>query len=356
MGTQTSKAAIIARRRHARPSRGPSTQTGGAKHTVTDQHSPDCPQSKRLLTPLASEALLEVSGPDAVSFLHNQASCDIRQLASDAACYGTFCNPQGRVLADFVALATAPDTLLLRLRAEILERTLDNLRRFAVFSKVQLRNASEDWQLLGIQGRELASALGARLPAFPAAPLIWTHSADAIALRTTGDPDAVELWVRSAAASELLSALKAQFALQADESAWQAATLRQGVARLSAATSGEFLPQQLNYDLIGHINFRKGCYPGQEVIARMHYKGKAKRRMLLMTAPAGTALRAGDALYRAGQAQPAGTVINAARPDSGAQLVLVSTTETAVEDGLLTAAEKGTALALLPLPYAVPFG
>tara|TARA_R110000772_G_scaffold141114_4_gene250484 strand:+ start:120163 stop:121134 length:972 start_codon:yes stop_codon:yes gene_type:complete len=323
---------------------------------VTDQHSPDCPQSKRLLTPLASEALLEFSGPDAVSFLHNQASCDIRQLASDAACYGTFCNPQGRVLADFVALATAPDTLLLRLRAEILERTLDNLRRFAVFSKVQLRNASEDWQLLGIQGQELASALGARLPEFPAAPLIWTHSADAIALRTTGDPDAVELWVRSAAASELLSALKAQSALQADESAWQAATLRQGVARLSAATSGEFLPQQLNYDLIGHINFRKGCYPGQEVIARMHYKGKAKRRMLLMTAPAGTALRAGDALYRAGQAQPAGTVINAARPDSGAQLALVSTTATAVEDGLLTAAEKGTALALLPLPYAVPFG
>ena len=324
---------------------------------MTDHQSPDCPHTKLLLTPLVSEALLEVSGPDAVSFLHNQASCDIRQLASDAACYGTFCNPQGRVLADFVALAVAPDTLLLRLRGEILERTLDNLRRFAVFSKVQLRNASEDWQLLGIQGRELTGALGEGLPEVPAAPLAWTHTADAITLRTTGDKDAVELWVRSTAASYLLSSLRAQSALQADETAWQAATLRQGVARLSAATSGEFLPQQLNYDLIGHINFRKGCYPGQEVIARMHYKGKAKRRMLLMTATPGcTELHAGDALFRAGQAQPAGTVINAARADSGAQLALVSTTETAVEEGLLTAAERGTALAVLQLPYAVPFG
>lgn len=323
---------------------------------MTDHQSPDCPPDDLLLTPLASEALLEVSGPDAVSFLHNQASCDIRQLASDNACYGAFCNPQGRVLADFVALATAPDSLLLRLRKEILERTLDNLRRFAVFSKVQLRDASDDWRLLGIQGREPGGALGGALPEFPAAPLTWTQTADAIALRTTDDTNAVELWVRSAAASELFSKLSAQSALQADETAWQAAALRQGVARLSSATSGEFLPQQLNYDLIGHINFRKGCYPGQEVIARMHYKGKAKRRMLLMVAPAGTTLAAGDALYRAGQAQVAGTVINAAHPDSSTPLVLVSTTEAAMQDGLLTAAEEGAALVLQSLPYAVPFG
>ncbi len=323
---------------------------------MTDHQSPDCPQPKLLLTPLVSEALLEVSGPDAVSFLHNQASCDIRQLASDKACYGTLCNPQGRVLADFVALAAAPDTLLLRLRGEILERTLDNLRRFAVFSKVQLRNASDDWQLLGLQGRVLSDALGGRLPELPSAPLTWTHTADAIALRSTDDTEAVELWVRSSAASDLLSSLRAQSALQADETVWQAATLRRGVARLSAATSGEFLPQQLNYDLIGHINFRKGCYPGQEVIARMHYKGKAKRRMLLMAAPAGTTLHAGDSLFRAGQAQAAGTVINAALPDRDAQLALVSTTEAAVEEGLLTDAKNGTALELLQLPYAVPFG
>lgn len=308
------------------------------------------------LTRLQSEALLEVSGPDAVNFLHNQASCDIRQLNTGRACYGSFCNPQGRVLADFIALAVTADTLLLRLQRDILARTLESLGRFAVFSKVTLRDATEDWELWGLQGENWQAALREHVAELPEDALDWTAAPGTLLLRPTTDPQALELWVRVAAEEALAEALMTQSTSQPDEEKWQAANLRQGIARLQSTTSGEFLPQQLNYDLCGHINFRKGCYPGQEVIARMHYKGKAKRRMLLMTLPADADLQAGAPVYRAGQDQAAGAVINTALASDEERLVLVTTTATAAEDGLYTAPEASVPLQVLTLPYSVPFG
>jgi len=307
------------------------------------------------ITHLQGEALLEVTGPDAISFLHNQASCDLKQLPSGRASYGTFCNPQGRVLADFIALSLSPERILLRLRRDILPSTLAALSRFALFSKVNLQAASDDWHLLGCRGAGAAASLEPLFPTLPEADMAWTGDAGALLLQVDGSRECFELWVNCSEQPALLKQLDGAIPV-ASESDWEAVNLRRGIARITAATTGELLPQQINYDLSGHINFRKGCYPGQEVIARMHYKGKAKRRLLLAQLPPGAAASAGEPLYLQSKEQAAAQIVNAATADDGTALALVTTTQAAAEEGLRLTPESEEALQLLELPYPVPFG
>ena len=307
------------------------------------------------VTRLEREALLEVSGRDAVTFLHNQASCDLQQLESGRASYGTFCNPQGRVLADFIALALGPERILLRLRRDILDSTLAALGRFALFSRVTLQAAGDEWQLLGCRGAGTTASLQPLFAALPAADLAWTGDADALLLQLDGSDECFETWVNRDRQPALPEQLEATLEA-ASEADWEAANLRRGIARITAATTGELLPQQLNYDLSGHINFRKGCYPGQEVIARMHYRGKAKRRMLLVQLPAGSAASAGEPLYLQGREQAAAQVVNVATTADGRALALITTTQPAAEEGLRLAPDSEQPVQVLELPYPVPFG
>lgn len=200
--------------------------------------------SSSRITRLQGEALLEVSGRDAVTFLHNQASSDLKQLQPGHASYGSFCNPQGRVLADFIALALGPERILLRLRREILDSTLAALGRFAMFSKVTLQVASEDWELLGCRGAGTAEALRPLFPTLPGAHLAWTGDADALVLQLDEQSECFEIWLNRSEQPALLEQLE-QTLPAASESDWEAGTLRRGIARITAATTGELLPQQL---------------------------------------------------------------------------------------------------------------
>lgn len=313
------------------------------------------PRGNTTYTRLGNEALLEVTGRDAISFLHNQASCDIKQIATGQAVYGTFCNPQGRVLADFVVQCLRPEHCRLRLRRDILQSTLDTLGRFALFSKVALAAATENLVLLAIQGPGAREKLEPLFGQLPDTALGYTGDASASVLQMDSSGEAFELWVDTAARQDIPQALQGSISATGSEAEWEAAGLARGIARITAATSGELLPQQLNYDLTGHINFRKGCYPGQEVIARMHYKGKAKRRLLLMQLPEGTSCGAGDGLYLPGRESSAGQVVNVATSGDGSTLALVTTTRNALSDGLCLAPDQGAHLIPLELPYPVPF-
>lgn len=306
--------------------------------------------------PLPGEALVEVTGRDALTFLHNQTSCDVQQLAIGQASHGTFCNPQGRVLADFLLLCLAPEHYRLRLRREILQSTLDALGRFAMFSKVTLAPAPESLGVFGALGPAVGQALHPVLGEAPSGALTWTGDAQALALQLDAAGTCIELWIDTGSQGDLLERLGDSLPGTGSESDWEAAGLRRGIARITAATVGELLPQQLNYDLTGHINFRKGCYPGQEVIARMHYRGKAKRRLLLMQLPEGSSASAGDPLYLADKPQATAQVVNTAMPGDGDRLALVTTTESAALDGLRLSPENADALKMLTLPYPVPFG
>lgn len=323
---------------------------------MSDRSAPSPAGQPATLTMLGSEAVIEVTGRDALTFLHNQASCDLKQLAAGQAVYGTFCNPQGRGLADFLALCLEPEHYRLRLRRDILPGTLEALGRFALFSKVRLEPAAERLALLGIHGPGARAALESLLDELPEKPLAWTGDGSTSVVQLDAAGEAFELWLDREARGELLERLRNRLPLASDEGDWELAGLRRGIARITAKTTGELLPQQLNYDLTGHINFRKGCYPGQEVIARMHYKGKAKRRLLLMQLPAGAGCQAGDSLYVAGKEAAAGQVVNTARGSHGDALALVTTTEPAAMEGLRISPDHGEVLEVLDLPYPVPFG
>ena len=143
------------------------------------------------------------------------------------------------------------------------------------------------------------------------------------------------------------------------ETIWQAEQIASGIARIEAGTTGEYVPQSLNYDLTGHISFTKGCYTGQEVVARLHYRGKSKRRLYLAdinpdALPAGLQIQAGDPLYGEDNSRAIGNVINWVQCDNGERHLLVTTTEGGVNAPLRLRDNEGPLLHTSATPYSIP--
>jgi folate-binding protein YgfZ len=298
---------------------------------------------------LPAEGLLHISGTDTIKFLHSQASADLRRVAEGQAAHGTFCTPQGRVICDFLAVQIAADHVALRMRNSIIDHAISALSRFAVFSKVSLHRQMEGWQVLGCWGDDAREAMAGLFDTLPDTTLGCARGENAVLVQTDATGHQFEYLVKEPQPAEQLNALLTA----APASAWEAEQVRCGLARIEAVTIGEFLPEQLNYDLTGHINFRKGCYPGQEVIARMHYKGKAKRRMILARLPEGEIPAAGSPLYNQDREQPVGNIVNAGFTVDGATLALVPCTRKALAQGLRLAPDAATVLQQRELPYPV---
>ncbi|WP_116365166.1 YgfZ/GcvT domain-containing protein [Parahaliea mediterranea] len=269
--------------------------------------------------PLENESLLQVSGPDAATFLQGQTTCDVRQVNDHSARPGAWCSAQGRILADFLLSQCAPETFLLRLRADIADTTAERLKKYVVFSKASVVVAT-DWQVLACWGDGAGAALRAVLGETPTARFGSCASEGVVVIQVDEAGQQFEVLL-SPARSDLLDALGAQLQA-APASQWQALQVAAGIGRIEAPTVEAFLPQMLNYDLTGFVSFQKGCYTGQEVIARLHYRGKAKRRLFLARLDGVDAPAAGTALYPPGASQAAGAVVNAVAVDGQHCLLL----------------------------------
>ncbi|MCP5186757.1 MAG: folate-binding protein YgfZ [Pseudomonadales bacterium] len=308
-------------------------------------------------TVLDNEALLHLEGPDTLTFLQGQLTCDTRKLSSEQALPGLYCTPQGRVICDFLLLQLAPGHVALRLRSELRADSAATLAKYIVFSKSRLLADDDDWQLVGCWGPGAASALRGAFGEVPGGQYQISQGEGRVLVQTDAGGEMFECLLRGAQAGTLLDRLQ-QDASPAARTAWEASLIRAGVPRIAAATSGEFIPQMLNYDLTGQVSFSKGCYTGQEVIARMHYRGKPKRRLYLASLTQGE-LAGGDppapglALYSAGE-QSVGTVVNAAQGEGGQWQLLVTATREGATGGLHLASPAGPRLALGELPYPVP--
>ncbi|MCB1847431.1 MAG: folate-binding protein YgfZ [Halieaceae bacterium] len=308
-------------------------------------------------TVLDNEALLHLEGPDTLTFLQGQLTCDTRKLSSEQALPGLYCTPQGRVICDFLLLQLAPGHVALRLRSELRADSAATLAKYIVFSKSRLLADDDDWQLVGCWGPGAASALRGAFGEVPGGQYQISQGEGRVLVQTDAGGEMFECLLQGAQAGTLLDRLQ-QDASPAARTAWEASLIRAGVPRIAAATSGEFIPQMLNYDLTGQVSFSKGCYTGQEVIARMHYRGKPKRRLYLASLTQGE-LAGGDppapglALYSAGE-QSVGTVVNAAQGEGGQWQLLVTATREGATGGLHLASPAGPRLALGELPYPVP--
>ena len=291
---------------------------------------------------LADWGVISASGEDAHKFLHSQLTQDTLHLARDAARLAGYCSPKGRLLATFVVWRGADDEVFLACSADLLPAVLKRLTMFVLRAKCKLVDVSAQWPLWGLAGDAVLQA----------APdlAVWGRAslgtAEIVRLPdATADGLAVPrcLWAGSAPPE----------AMPLDIDAWRWLEASSGVARVMAATAEQFVPQMINLEVVGGVDFQKGCYPGQEIVARSQYRGTLKRRGFVVRAAA--ALHAGQEIFHSADAgQPAGMVVLAGSRGSehGAMVELKIA---ATEAGALHAGSAdGPLLTPIALPYALP--
>lgn len=287
--------------------------------------------------------LIRASGADAASFLHSQLTNDVAHLDVGQARLAGYCSPKGRLLASFVIWRDAAGDILLACSADVLPATLKRLRMFVLRAKCVLSDASAEWPLYGLAGTRAVAWLG---DAAPPAPWRARERAGLTAIRLPDAAGQPRVLCASAIAPDLPPL---------PPETWRWLEVHSGIARIEAATVEKFVPQMLNYELLGGVDFKKGCYPGQEVVARSQYRGSIKRRSLLFESNA--VARAGDEIFDSTDAsQPAGMVVNAApQPAAPGSVALVEVKlASAAQASLRLGSADGPALRRIELPYALP--
>ena len=285
--------------------------------------------------------LILAQGPEAAAFLNSQLTQDMLQLGDARARLAGYCSPKGRLLATFIAWQAAPDLIALACSADLLPATLKRLSMYVLRAKCKLSDGSAQWPLHGLAGPAADALLR---DALPAGDWACGHLGAAQVLRLPA-ADGVSRYLWAGADAPLLPALAAD--------AWAWLEVRSGVPRIVAATADRFVPQMLNLELLGGVNFKKGCYPGQEVVARSQYRGTIKRRTYLMDSSA-PVIAAAEVFHSDDPGQPAGMVVLAASLPEGRHAALVELKTAALSGGTLHAGSaEGPPLSASPLPYAL---
>jgi folate-binding protein YgfZ len=276
-------------------------------------------------------------GADAATFLHSQLTQDIEGLGHDEARLAGYCSPKGRLLASFVVWRPSPDEVLLACSADLLAPTLKRLSMFVLRAKCKLSDASAELALYGIVGDAVPAKVGA-----------VQRDADRMLIRLAdaeGQPRALLAQPAGADAPDLPPL---------DLATWNWLEVRSGVARIVAPTVEQFVPQMVNLEVVGGVNFKKGCYPGQEIVARSQYRGTLKRRAMLFDSEA--ELQPGQEVFHSDDpGQPAGLVANAARGPGGSSSALIEVKLAALASGSWHAGSAdGPLLQPRALPYELP--
>lgn len=297
------------------------------------------------VAPLTHLGLIRAQGEDAAKFLHNQFTNDFVLLGQAEARLAGFCSAKGRLQASFIGFKRDPNDLLLVCSKDILATTLKRLSLFVLRAKVRLSDASDDFQLFGLAGDAVAVAVASKNISdspenawakadFDDATLIHLYPADGVARA---------LWVAPKGSATPAGAPMAP-------ELWAWSEVRSGVATVSAPIVDAFVPQMLNYESVGGVHFKKGCYPGQEVVARSQFRGTLKRRAYL--AHAEVEMQAGADVFVAGDDQPCGTVAQAAPAPAGGFEAIVSMQISAFGGGKVRlASADGPELRLSAPPY-----
>ncbi|WKE66413.1 tRNA-modifying protein YgfZ [Gallaecimonas kandeliae] len=258
------------------------------------------------LIPLTELGLVRLAGIEAAKFLQGQITADIQALAKDRASLAAQCDPKGKMLGLFTALWQGEDLLLLQAR-DAIPQQLPGMAKYAVFNKVTLSDASEELLLLGLAGSQASAALTAAGVPVPQEVMEVTQLENGLVLNQGGR-------YLLALPLEAMQALVAKLdGAWFEPAAWQGLDVLAGQPWLPAALQGEYIPQQLNLDGLGGISFEKGCYTGQEVVARMHYRGGNKRTLWHLAGKAATSPKASDELeLKLGDSYRRGGVVVAA--------------------------------------------
>jgi folate-binding protein YgfZ len=304
----------------------------------------------------AQPGLIRVAGDDARSFLHTQLTNAVDDLAIGAARVAGYCSAKGRLLASFLVWRDE-DGIVLQLSADLQPAIQKRLSMFVLRAKARLSDLTPERAVLGVAGAGAAAALqAAGLPA-PAEPWSTAAAAAATVIRL---PDGAGLprWqvvLPAEQATDVQAALSAHL-LPADTAVWDWLEVRAGVPRIGLATQEQFVPQMINLELVGGVSFRKGCYPGQEIVARSQYRGTLKRRMWLIHGEGDVPAAAAEIFRPEDPEQPCGMVVNAAAAPQGGWDGLAELKIDAAGGALHLGSASGSLVRVGELPYAVPIG
>lgn len=293
-------------------------------------------------------AIIRISGEDAESFLQGQTTCDIRDLKPQQTRLGAICNPKGRAITTFRLLRWA-DAYWMLLPLDLADSIFKRLKMFVLRSKVKVERA-ESFAVIGMSG-SACSSIDPELESTPSGQFV-THQTNCL-IKVSEQPCRA-IWIGPGeTVDDLLDALKSQQLPELNDLAWRRGDIESGIPNLSATTQELFVPQMLNLDLLGGISFNKGCYTGQEIVARMHYLGQLKQRMFLFKAdadcPAGSRL-----IFETDPDHTQGTVVDCqAHPADGYVLLAVCRLDSQ-SDSPLFCENSSTFIERAELPYAIP--
>lgn len=336
--------------------------TQGARHTAAVLNdfgralSP-AELAEGFVAPVTDLGLIAVSGADAASFLHNQLTNDVQHLTADSARLAAYCTPKGRILASFLMWRNET-TIFLQLPRELQAVIQKRLHMFVMRAKATLSDAAGDQPnqvMIGMGGQKSAAVLATWFATVPATPYAKLDHAMGTLIRVADAFGAPRYqWLLSAQTAMTVWPVLSAALASGGNDAWNLSEIHAGVPRIGAATQEQFVPQMINFELLGGVNFKKGCYPGQEIVARSQYLGKLKRRTTLVSI-ADPAAKAGDELYALSDpAQPAGMVVYAAPNGAGGVDALVELKLAAMDEARVRlGAPDGAALTFLPMPYVL---
>ncbi|MDO8350168.1 MAG: folate-binding protein [Gallionella sp.] len=329
-----------------------------AEHTADiTPHGVECATTATVLCDLSQFGTLRVSGEEAQAFLQNLFSNDIREVSATRAQFSSFNTAKGRMLATFLIWRDGDDYLL-QLPATLTEAMRKKLSMYVLRAKVKITDAGEEVISLGLSGDNVQEILLKLCESLPESPLGVSSIGNQAGSLIKYSDTRFQISTTPQQAITLVQTLGNQAKIVGSV-CWDWLNIRAGLAVILPQTQEQFVPQMANLDLTGGINFKKGCYPGQEIVARMHYLGKLKRRMYLAHIASETAPQAGDELFSADMAetdppQPCGMIANAApAPNGGYDVLAVIQIASHDAHSIHLGSLQGAPLQFMPLPYSL---
>ncbi|PHV17836.1 folate-binding protein YgfZ [Janthinobacterium sp. BJB1] len=311
---------------------------------------------------ITDQGLIGINGDEAASFLHGQLTNDVEHLNQEQVRLAGYCTPKGRLLASFLMWRNAT-TIYLQLPRAIQPAIQKRLQMFVLRAKAKLHDASLDagnQVVLGLGGKQAGAALSAIFPVLPATPFSKVEQASGTLLRVADAFGSARYqWLTSATTARDAWPQLAERLAKGGYDCWQLSDIHAGIPQITAATQEQFVPQMVNFELLGGVNFKKGCYPGQEIVARSQYLGKLKRRTTLVSIADASAVAGGELFAVSDPDQPCGMVVNAAPNGDGGVDALVEMKLGAIAEGSSAtgAVRYGTAqgahVQFLSMPYVL---
>nr|WP_315254504.1 folate-binding protein [uncultured Duganella sp.] len=309
------------------------------------------------VAPITDLGLIALDGEESASFLHNQLTNDVEHLGQSEARLAGYCSPKGRLLASFL-MWRSETTIFLQLPRDIQPAVQKRLSMFVLRAKTKLSDATElpgNAVVLGLGGGLAEVALQTWFDTLPAKPFARLDHPLGTLIRVADAFGAPRYqWLLSAQTAQNVAAELANKLNVGANDAWHLSEIHAGIPVIAKVTQEQFVPQMVNYELLGGVNFKKGCYPGQEIVARSQYLGKLKRRTTLVSIPDLTAVAGQEVFATADPEQPCGMIVNAAPNGNGGVDALVEMKLAAIEAGSVRlGSAQGAALVFLDMPYVL---